>query len=293
MNNMLKNCAAIFGALILSPAAFAQTAGSVSITATLADLGGGPDHWTAVWVTKDDGTFVRNLRLEGEFVGHEHSVADHVGAWFAASGGNAALDGFTSATSNSYAPFTETWNCTDAAGATIPDGAYQLWIEYAENDHSDVTTGLAWTKGPAASTLNPPNQGANFTGMKIVWTPGAAATGPEIVVQQPAKSNLIDGKTKKSFGTVKLGKKVVKTFTIKNTGTAPLKGLALTKNGANAKDFVATAPGVATLAPGATTTFKVTFKPKAKGTRNAAIHIKSNDKDENPFDINLSGQAVK
>jgi hypothetical protein len=37
----------------------------------------------------------------------------------------------------------------------------------------------------------------------------------------------------------------------------------------------------------------VTFKPTAKGARIAAIHIKSNDADENPFDIDLAGQGGK
>jgi hypothetical protein len=37
----------------------------------------------------------------------------------------------------------------------------------------------------------------------------------------------------------------------------------------------------------------VTFKPKAKGNRNAAIHIRSNDADENPFDIKLTGLGKK
>jgi hypothetical protein len=43
------------------------------------------------------------------------------------------------------------------------------------------------------------------------------------------------------------------------------------------------------LAGGGTATFKVTFKPTKKGTRSAAIHIDSNDADENPFDITLTG----
>lgn len=52
-------------------------------------------------------------------------------------------------------------------------------------------------------------------------------------------------------------------------------------------------PGAVSLAPGASTTFKVTFKPTAAGTRKAAIHIESNDADENPFDIKLGGEGVK
>lgn len=114
---------------------------------------------------------------------------------------------------------------------------------------------------------------------------------PEIDVQQPAGSSQVDGTAKRTFGTVKVSAKKGKvlTFTIKNTGTATLTKLATAVSGKHKKDFTATKPKAASLAPGASTTFTVTFKPKAKGTRAAALKVTSNDADENPFDINLSG----
>jgi hypothetical protein len=119
-------------------------------------------------------------------------------------------------------------------------------------------------------------------------------TGPEITIQQPKGSNLVDGVTKKSFGTIALGKTgPTKPFTIKNTGTTKLKVLAARKDGSHAGDFIITTPVKATLAPGTSTTFKVRFKPAAEGPRTAILHILSNDADENPFDITLTGQGVK
>jgi hypothetical protein len=116
---------------------------------------------------------------------------------------------------------------------------------------------------------------------------------PEIVIQQPKGSGLTDGVGKKSFGTSQVGKAgPPKTFVIKNTGTAKLTGLSITKTGNNAKDFLVVGPAKSSLAAGESTTFKVTFKPTAKGTRNAVIKIKSNDPDENPFDINLTGMGA-
>jgi hypothetical protein len=113
---------------------------------------------------------------------------------------------------------------------------------------------------------------------------------PEIAVQQPAGSNLTDGKSKRSFGTVKVGKKgVAKTFTIKNTGKADLTGLSVGRNGSHKSDFIVGALSKTSLAPGASATFKVTFKPKAKGTRKALLKIASNDANENPFDIPVTG----
>jgi hypothetical protein len=117
---------------------------------------------------------------------------------------------------------------------------------------------------------------------------------PWLVVEQPAKSALFDGVSKKSFGTQTVGKPgLEKTFTVLNLGTKDLTGLAISKNGAHAVDFSLLPPQTTALPPGKATTFKVTFTPTATGTRNAAIHIKSNDADENVFDIKLSGQGAK
>jgi hypothetical protein len=121
---------------------------------------------------------------------------------------------------------------------------------------------------------------------------GTGVPSPEIAIQQPAGTDLKDGISTKSFGSVALKSTGTKTFTIKNTGTANLTGLAITKNGANAKNFTVKAPLKTTLAPGASTTFKVIFKPTAKGIRKAAIHIKSNDSNESPFDIALTGKGT-
>lgn len=116
---------------------------------------------------------------------------------------------------------------------------------------------------------------------------------PEIVVQQPVGSNLVDGSATRSFGTAKVGRAgLTKTFTIRNTGTASLNLAAISRNGPHAADFIITNPKMTRLAPGGSATFAVTFKPRAMGLRKAAVHIGSNDTDENPFDIQLTGQGA-
>lgn len=116
---------------------------------------------------------------------------------------------------------------------------------------------------------------------------------PEIAVQQPAGSDLVDGGAKKSYGTLKIGKSgKTRVFTITNTGTADLTGLSIKKDGVRKSDFIVGALGATRLAPGASTTFKVSFKPSAKGTRKAAIHILSNDETEASFDIQLAGEGA-
>lgn len=114
----------------------------------------------------------------------------------------------------------------------------------------------------------------------------------EINVQQPSGRNLKDGSASVSFGSRAVKSTISKTFTIRNTGTAKLTNLAITKNGQNANNFIVTAPLKGALVPGASTTFKVIFKPTAKGIRKAVIHIRSTDRDENPFDIRVTGYGV-
>ncbi|MCX6928093.1 MAG: choice-of-anchor D domain-containing protein [Verrucomicrobia bacterium] len=112
---------------------------------------------------------------------------------------------------------------------------------------------------------------------------------PEIVVEQPAGTNLADGGASIGFGTIVPGKPSFRAFTVRNAGTASLTGLALGKDGVNPGDFRVDELATTNLAPGASFTFTVTFVPSAVGPRSAAIHIASNDADENPFDITLTG----
>jgi len=125
---------------------------------------------------------------------------------------------------------------------------------------------------------------------QVVWTPTSTA---EIAVEQPAGTDLTDGSATVNCGTATVGSPASPTtFTIKNTGASNLTGLALSKSGTHSADFTLGALGATTVAPGASTTFNVTFTPGAAGNRTAAIQIASNDANENPFDINLTGTGV-
>jgi hypothetical protein len=117
---------------------------------------------------------------------------------------------------------------------------------------------------------------------------------PEIDVQQPAGSTLTSGTSKISFGTARVGKAgISRTFTIKNIGNLNLNGLTVAKAGSHSKEYTITRLSRRMLAPGAAITFRVTFKAKAVGLREAAIRIASNDRNENPFIINLAGEGAR
>ena len=117
-----------------------------------------------------------------------------------------------------------------------------------------------------------------------------SATAPDITVEQPTNTALIDGSSTIDFGTSSSGVSASPlSFTIRNDGNEDLTGLALSVTGAHSGDYALGALGANTLAPGASTTFNVTFTPGDIGTRTAAIEVTSNDPDENPFDILLTG----
>ncbi|MCX6867415.1 MAG: leucine-rich repeat protein, partial [Verrucomicrobia bacterium] len=120
---------------------------------------------------------------------------------------------------------------------------------------------------------------------------------PEIAVEQPLGTDLMDGGASILCGSVTVGdSSTTLTVTVKNVGTDdptygsfPLSNLDVTTTGANAADFFVTNVSSSTLEAGTSTTFTVTFTPTAAGARTAALHIASNDLDENPFDIDLTG----
>ncbi len=115
---------------------------------------------------------------------------------------------------------------------------------------------------------------------------------PEISVEQAMLTDIADGGTQ-SFGTLVLGNQVSLMFTIKNTGPGILNGLTITKSGTDQVAYTVTAAPTAPVAgPTGTTTFTLQFNPANGGEKIAAIHIASDDANENPFDINLIGQAL-
>ena len=115
--------------------------------------------------------------------------------------------------------------------------------------------------------------------------------GPEIVVEQPAGASLTDGVSVVAFGNVLVGNPVSYTFTIKNIGFNNLTGIGVTINGSDASNFSVTTSPAVSVSGGSSTTFVVRFAPAFPGPKTAALHITSNDSDESPFDISLSGRA--
>ena len=189
----------------------AQTDGTAALQATLKDYNGsGTRHWTVVWVTTGSGAFIKTLWRQGPSIGSSHWDS-HCRTWYAAKNGSTAFDGYSSATAANYSPPNSpvilTWNCRDAANNLVPDGTYKFWVQYAEDSGQGpyTTSGLSWIKSPSGNTQGYPDQGANFAGMSVTWTP--AAIPPSITSASPTSTATVG---------------VPYQFTSTATGTAPI-----------------------------------------------------------------------
>ncbi len=116
---------------------------------------------------------------------------------------------------------------------------------------------------------------------------------PDITLEQPVGSALANGGTR-NFGTTVVGTPSSLTFTISNRGNSNLTGLTITMNGTDAGDFNVTALPSAPVMPGGSTSFTVQFNPTGgiTGMRNGTLQIANNVISNNPFIINLAGQAL-
>ena len=91
------------------------------------------------------------------------------------------------------------------------------------------------------------NNSAGTESGSILWF----VTGPDIAVEQPAGTNLVDGASIANLGGGALGSSNTPViFTVRNPGSLQLTGLAITLDGVNAGDFAVSGLGSTTLAAG-------------------------------------------
>lgn len=183
-------------------------------------------------------------------------------------------------------------------GATVDISATQAFNGIAEGVISSYTItpliagqspGLLefWTTSDGVGHYEISNEGIFQGG---TFTIGTSANTPD---QRSTGSKLSVKSSKKNFSKLQVGKRSTPTiYTIKNTGGVPLTKLSITKSGPAARDFLIGKPGMTSLAVGASTSFKVIFKPTATGTRSAAIQI-FNDENLYPLKITVTGRGIR
>jgi len=129
-------------------------------------------------------------------------------------------------------------------------------------------------------------------------TPSSAPLlGLSAVIQGQGGSGIPFAPGEKLYGTAKVGgPPLVAIFTIHNPGSSTLNltGQPIVKvSGTNASDVKIIQPTQSSLDPGQTTTFQLSFSPRATGTRTAKFTIASNDPLIPQFIVNLSGTGTR
>ncbi len=113
-----------------------------------------------------------------------------------------------------------------------------------------------------------------------------------IAVQNAIGAPLISGGSSVDFGNVGPATSTTRSFSVANQGSASLTLGGATIDGASASDFSPGSPVTPVLAPGASTTFSVTFAPSATGSRTAGLHVPSDDPATPSFDVTLTGNGL-
>lgn len=173
------------------------------------------------------------------------------------------------------------YNSNGSLDSTFGSGGKTM-TDVLNNDY-----GLAVAVQPDGKILVAGDGGGGFGIVRYVGDPA------EIAVEQPAGTDLVDGSSSVNFGALITGTTSTKTFTIKNSSWVDLTGLGITFDGTNASDFsITVSPSAPVHGPTGSTTFTVQFAPPTAGGKTATLHISSNDADENPFDIGITGRGL-
>lgn len=195
------------------------------------------------------------------------------------------------------------------SGSFFPGAATSVgWsVDEVQFDHLSTVADSRLTEvatGQSSFTFVPPVTGDYALNLRPLISGRAWNFGPVALVQVlespiditvgiPASPAFTPGAGVLTFGSVTLQSQVTRTITLTNSGSEPLTDLSVDVEGTHETEFVATQPASSSLSPGSSQTVDITFTPLENGSRQAVLKIFSNDPDESPFIVNLSGQGTQ
>ncbi|MCX6855063.1 MAG: choice-of-anchor D domain-containing protein, partial [Verrucomicrobia bacterium] len=147
------------------------------------------------------------------------------------------------------------------------------------------------SSGAKQASLRITSNDADEAAFQLVVTGSALVLDPDIAIEQPLGSGLLDGVSTVNFGNTLPTQAVDRTFVIRNTGVDQLGGISLNVLGQDADLFTVVSSPSSTVSAGGSTSFTVRYLPTIHGQQSAVLLITSNDLDENPFEITLAGTA--
>jgi hypothetical protein len=167
-------------------------------------------------------------------------------------------------------------------------------VETPENPGETTTATVSFAPGglgPSTAELHIASNDTDENPFDIELS--GNGTNTEIVVEYPLGTELTDGADQFAFGDEAVGGSQTRTVTISNSGSSNLNNLSTSVVGSGAAQFIVTQPGVTSLGASESTTFDITFEPGELGDFSANLQIGSNDSDENPFNIALTGTGLR
>lgn len=174
------------------------------------------------------------------------------------------------------------------SSALAEDATMNLEIEFNASGASSRTTTLTITSSDPAV----PSYTMTLTATHVVAGPIS-----EIQVESPAGTVLVDAADTLDFGPVLVsGGTATKTVRLRNIGPDTLTSVALSNSGGATADFTYSSIGTTIDTdigdPSAYVDVTATFNAGDYGPRTTDLRIASNDADENPFNITVTGVGV-
>lgn len=173
-----------------------------------------------------------------------------------------------------------------------PAGALTQLVEFSDIG-AQLQSGSNPTDGALVTGLDGKLYGVTATGGPLAGGTVYRLALNDIAVQYPVRTTLTDAVSAVDFGAAQLQGETTRTFTLLNTGNAPLTGFPITFTGPQAGDYsVTTPPAAGPLAPGASRTFTVRLRRLGSGNRRAVMHLGSSAAGSlASYDINLTGRG--
>ena len=130
-----------------------------------------------------------------------------------------------------------------------------------------------------------------------VTTPTGTATGtnlftytaPDIALEAPTGNPVSNGSGTLAYFSTATGQTSDRVVTVRNTGVVDLISISAAITGLDAGQFSLITLPPTTLAAGVSAPFTIRFSPTSLDSKTATLSITSNDPDESPFTLNLTG----
>jgi len=170
----------IFAQQIIQPAGIyvdetRNSDGTMTFTVRTIAYGGtySPRNVGAIWITNSSNQFVKTIKVWAA------TYRSRLVKWIASSGNN-TTGAITTATLNSHQLHSVSWNGKNYSNATLPDGNYNVNIEYTESNSTISSPGkykvITFSNSTTPVDITPSSD-SYFTDMHLIWTPTPPANG--------------------------------------------------------------------------------------------------------------------